>query len=63
MVKIPGVQKKMYLHKPHFIIAEFSANSHYEVFTFNSILPYETFYMHEYLQSTLYYLLQNKIKI
>lgn len=58
-------EKNMYLHKLQFIIAEFSASSKYETFAFKSILllPYETFYMHEYLWSTLYSLLQNKIKI
>lgn len=47
-MKIPDVWKNMYLHKPHFIMAEYSASSNYEVFAFKSILlllflPYETF--------------------
>lgn len=63
-MKILDDQKHMHFHKCHFFIAEFSASSNYEVFAFKSILlhPYETFYMHEYLQGTLYSLLQNKNK-
>lgn len=38
-------QKKMYLHKPHFIIAEFSASSNYEVFAFKNILLFKFFPM------------------
>lgn len=61
---IPDLQEHMYLHKSHFFIPEFSASSNYEVFAFKSILllPYETFYMHEYLLGTLYSLLQYKNK-
>lgn len=63
-MKILDDQKHMHLQKFHFFIAEFSASSNYEVFAFKSILLllYETFYMHECLQGTLYSLLQNKIK-